>query len=193
MASLLKAQPIGRGFHGLNAIYQFVNADGAVPSTACGQAAVATFLVQAGLLPAELTSLRKVERSHPADLGAGYLGTTPSRVRKALEAYGAKPLQIVESVADVQRRLAGGFPVVCLVQNPGGRLGLPTNGAHWFVLYAYDDDGIFATNSAGKYGWSEFEGMFSSLTTDLAWLTGFNAICATSRPARDAVRNPNIT
>jgi Peptidase_C39 like family len=181
MPDFLTATPPGQGFVGLGSIYQFVNEDGQNPDNVCGQAACATLLTYCGLMRAELATLREIEQNYPPDLFFGKLGTSPLHIQKILEHYGANNLQKANNIDALKQCVSSSFPVICLIQNTGGLFGLK-DGAHWFVVFAYDDDGVFVTN----YGipchlsWSDFKEKWDSPLATMASLD-FKGITNASR------------
>jgi hypothetical protein len=183
MPSILGASPPGQGFAGLASIYQFTNEDGLNPDNVCGLAACATLLAYCGLLRPEIASLREIEANHPPDLFFGKLGTSPLRIQAILEAYGADTIQKVNTVDALTQWVDASWPVICLIQNTGGLFGLK-DGAHWFVAFAYDDDGVFVTNYGDPchLSWSDFEERWDSPLATLASVD-FKGITNASRSA----------
>lgn len=169
MASILMAEPAGSGFAGLNGIYQFVNDDGLIvdPAYVCGQAACATLLAYRRLVASDISSLRSIERNHPPNLFFGRGGTSPSRIQRILAHYGANSLVHVDNKETLKSRIRSFCPVVCLIQNSNNLL----RGAHWFVVFAYNDTGVFVTNySPTHLTWDEFEDKWGALIPDLPFL-----------------------
>jgi hypothetical protein len=182
MPNIIRAQPIGTGFHGLREIYQYTNDDGLDPGTVCGQAASATLLTERGAQRPQLATLREIERTHHPDLFGGRLGTSPWRVEAILRAYGATGLQHIHNEDELKRSVAANNPVVCLIQNVGGLRGLFSSGAHWFVVFAYDEQGVFVTNYGGQVHltWADFRQKWNSMTSWFA-SADFKGITATAR------------
>jgi hypothetical protein len=53
-------------------------------------------------------------------------------------------------------------PVICVIQNQEGYFGLP-NGSHWFVIFAYNDDGLYVSNFSNNFiGWDDFKKQWDS-------------------------------
>jgi hypothetical protein len=160
MAAMLFAN-LGPGFVGHASIFQFVNADGADPATACGQAAIATVLANRGRIPKSTDGLKKIESAYPADVLSGVLGTSAGRVERALTAYGLGHHH-VDGRQALQQALRAGAAAISLIQNTAGLSGIG-DGAHWFVVFGCDINGVHVTN----YGlppfiaWSKFEEMWS--------------------------------
>jgi hypothetical protein len=153
---------VGPGFVGHRSIYQFVNDDGANPATACGQAAIATVLANYGRIRKDISGLRRIEKSHPADMASGALGTSAGRVERALGAYGLG-YSHVDGRQGLEEALGQKRAAIALIQNTAG-LGGVGDGAHWFVVFGCDINGVHATN----YGplrpfidWAKFEEMWS--------------------------------
>jgi hypothetical protein len=185
MPGYLPADPRGDGFAGLPSIYQFTNADGQDPDTVCGLAACATLLAYCGAMPRDLDTLRQIEKSHPADLLFGKWGTSPWRVEEALKHYGAKDLRHVNDEETLKQWVRNLYPVICLIQNTGGLLGL-RDGAHWFVVFAYDDAGVFVTNydTPCLLSWDDFRAKWDSLVSKAAGVI-LKGITNTSRVLTD--------
>jgi Peptidase_C39 like family len=190
MPNIVKAQPIGSGFNGLKQIFQYTNDDGVDPATVCGQAACATLLTYLGAKPA-ITTLQDIEKNHHPDLLGGKFGTSPWRIEGILEAYGATPLKHVSKEEDLKSYVAKEDPVICLIQNEGGIGGLFSGGAHWFVVFAYDDQGVFVTNygSTVHLTWADFRSKWNSTTTWFASVD-FKAITTTARTLVKVVPRP---
>jgi hypothetical protein len=173
MAGTIYAYANTRGFYGLSSIYQYVNADGQNPRTVCGQAASATLLTYCTGRPANLSTLRAIERTHPPDILGGILGTSPRRVQAILVYYGAIGLGTIGNEESLKRLIRGLFPVICLIQNSGGLFGLG-DGAHWLVAFAYNDNGIFVTNYGNVFlSWSAWREKWNS---PLPWTMPFKGI-----------------
>ena len=178
------------GFDGILWLYQYTNNDGQNPGTVCGQAACATLLTYCGKQRANIETLRKIERSHPPDVFWGVFGTSPWRIRAILDHYGAKRLENVSSVDELKRHVGRLCPVICLIQNTEGFGGLP-DGAHWFVVFAYDHIGVFVTNYDSKniavrLRWPEFIDKWDSPVPGVASVE-FKGITNTSRVLPDYV------
>ncbi|HZF56772.1 MAG TPA: C39 family peptidase [Polyangiaceae bacterium] len=189
MAGIVKAEPAGGGFAGLNRIFQFVNEDGRKRETACGQAACATLLTYYRARAGDLSTLRAIEKSHPPDTPFGVLGTTPDGIEKTLKDYGVSSLTHVNDIATLKRRIGANCPVICLIQNTAGLQGL-FGSAHWFVVFAYDDAGVFVTNySPIHLKWDDFWGKWSSPLTKLP-VVSFRGITTTTRDVRDKLTLP---
>jgi hypothetical protein len=172
-------------FRGIQSIYQYTNVDGTDPSTVCGLAACATLLTYCGFQPASIETLRKIEKSHPADLMFGKWGTSPWRIEAILNDYKANATHHLSSIDDLKRYVRMACPVICVIQNTEGVLGLG-DGAHWFVVFAYDDDGVFVTNYDPVHlTWKDFMAKWDSVVPKLANLN-FKGITNTSRIAADA-------
>ena len=77
-------------------------------------------------------------------------------------------------------------PVICLIQNTGGLFGLK-DGAHWFVVFAYDDDGVFVTNygTPCHLSWSDFEDKWGSPLSTVAASVDFKGITYASPAQND--------
>jgi hypothetical protein len=160
MAGMLFTTP-GPGFVGHLSLFQFVNADGADLATACGQAAIATVLANYGRIPKSIAGLQEVEKKYPADVLSGALGTSAGRVERALAGY-----QLGYHHAVGRQGLEGALrrkkAAIALIQNTAG-LGGISDGAHWFVVFGCDTNGVHVTN----YGlppfiaWAKFEEMWS--------------------------------
>jgi hypothetical protein len=161
MAGMLFATP-GPNFVGHQSIYQFVNADGADPGTVCGPAAVATVMANRGKIPKSLAGLQKIEKAYPPDVISGALGTSPNRVLRALKENDIRHRK-VDGQKELEDALRRGAAAIALIQNTAGLAGLG-DGAHWFVIFGCDANGVHVTN----YGfppfiaWAKFEPMWSA-------------------------------
>jgi hypothetical protein len=160
MASMLHTTP-GPKFVGRKSVFQFVNSDGTNPATACGQAALATVLAARRRIPMTIAGLRTVEDKYPADIVSGVWGTSRARVLSALNGFklGHRYAKGRQGLHD---DLVKGKYAIALIQNTAG-LGGIGDGAHWFVVFGCDANGVHVTN----YGtpvipWSDFEGMWSA-------------------------------
>lgn len=166
MAGMLYANP-GKNFVGHNAVYQFVNADGANPGTACGQCAIATVLASRGKLPKAVSSLKTIEKSHPANLMGGEWGTLPGQIEDALDAYKIKRWHATGREGLVSG-LKGKGVAIALIQNTAG-LGGVFGTRHWFVVFGADDKNIHVTNyHTTSIPWREFEGLWSGSITGMS-------------------------
>jgi hypothetical protein len=181
MPNVILATTPGEGFAGLASIYQFTNDDGQNPDIVCGQAACATLLTHCGLTKSEIDTLREIEKNHPPDILFGKWGTSPWRIKAILESFGANNLQEVRTLERLKHWVGKSCPVVCLIQNTGGLFGL-RHGAHWFVVFAYDNDGVFVTNYGNPchLSWSDFQKKWDSPLSRAASLK-FKGITNTSR------------
>ena len=191
MAGITYAFSNTQGFRGLSSIYQFENKDGKNPDNVCGQAACATLLTYCVAASPSMSTLRMIEMSHPADIAGGKFGTSPGRIREILEHYGAPTLDTIGTEGNLKRSLNNLFPVICLVQNKGGVTGL-FSGAHWFVAFAYNDDGIFVTNYRNVFlSWKAWEEMWGSPLSNAAWVVDFKGITCPARvlPSMTAPKN----
>jgi len=190
MAGIVKAEPAGGGFAGLSRLFQFVNEDGRKPETVCGQAACATLLTYYRARAGDLSTLRAIEKSHPPDVLSGHLGTSPDRIERTLKDYGVSSLTEVNDIATLKRRVGANCPVICLIQNTAGLGGL-FGTAHWFVVFAYDDAGVFVTNySPIHLKWDDFSGKWNSPLTKLPFVVSFRGITTTTRDVRDKLTLP---
>lgn len=180
MSGLVYASSSNPGFAGLSSIYQYTNSDGINPKTVCGQAACATLLTYCKYMPAEIDTLRKIEKSHGPDLFGGALGTSPWRIESILKHYGCSARKHVDGLDGIKKYVASWWPVICIIQNTPGLNGL-MDGAHWFVVFAYDDGGVYVTNyHPDTYlTWSDFDKKRGAFFADLASI-GFRAITNTA-------------
>jgi hypothetical protein len=172
---MLYATP-GPNYGGHRSIYQFVNADGADPATACGQAAIATVLANRKRIPQSLAGLQQIEKDYPADVVSGALGTSSGRVKRALKGNGLG-YRMADGRKELESALRSGAAAISLIQNTGG-LGGMGDGAHWFVVFGCDQNGVHVTN----YGfppfvdWARFETMWSAPIPAVDGMGG-RAIC----------------
>lgn len=189
MAGIVRAEPVGGGFAGLRRLFQFLNEDGQKRETVCGQAACATLLTYYRGQVGDLRTLRAIEKSHPPDALFGLLGTSPDEIERTLKDYGVSSLARVNDIATLKRRVAASCPVICLIQNTAGMEGL-FGTAHWFVVFAYDDAGVFVTNySPVHLKWDDFWGKWNSPLTKLP-VVSFRGITTTTRDVRDKLTLP---
>ena len=146
------------GYEGLASIFEYVNDDGKCWRSNCGLAAAATMVTHHQLSPlkADLALMAELERDFPPDIFGGHFGTSRTRVRHILRAYGCR-LEVIASEAALRARLDLGRPVVVMLAVSQGKLfnrfDLP--GGHWMVAYGYDQEFVYLTNW-GKMTWSEF-------------------------------------
>jgi hypothetical protein len=160
MAGMLFANP-GPKFVGHRSLFQFVNADGADPDTVCGQAAVATVLANRRRIPQTVAGLRAIETAFPADVLSGAWGTSAGRIERALSAY-KLGYRYATGRQGLEEALRGMKAAIALIQNSPG-LGGIGNGAHWFVVFGCDANGVHVTNFGLPpfIAWSRFEEMWS--------------------------------
>jgi hypothetical protein len=177
MANWITISAKGDGFAGVKSIFQYVNDDGRDPNNVCGQAACATLLTYCDLLPPHPDSLHKIEDSHPADLLGGKFGTTPWRVAATLSDYGVPTPQPVRTVDDLCEWVGRSCPVICVIQNDPRWFGI-RGGAHWFVVFGFDDAGVYVTNFGDSFmSWDDFEARWSSAVPWLASLMFKGVTC----------------
>lgn len=156
MAGMLVATP-GPKFAGHHSIFQFINADGTDPGTVCGTAAIATVLANRGRIPKAAKELQAIEKSYPADILSGALGTSPSRIKRALTGYKLGYRELTGR-ASLEGAMRTGGAAISLIQNTPG-LGGIGHGAHWFVVFGCDANGVYVTNYSYPpfIPWPEFE------------------------------------
>jgi Peptidase_C39 like family len=189
MPGNIYAPPGNSGSDGCLSIFQYTNDDGVDPGTVCGQAACVTLLTYCGAQSPDIETLRKIEKSHPPDILFGKLGTSPWRIEAILRHYRARSLEYVSTVDELKRHVSRLCPVICLIQNTGGLWGL-SDGAHWFVVFAYDDSGVCVTNYGKVHmSWSDFKERWDSPVSNAADLV-FKGITVTSRILPDRVPLP---
>jgi hypothetical protein len=173
---MLYATP-GPGFVGHLSIFQFVNDDGADKVTACGQAAIATVLANRRRIPKTSIGLQAVEKAYPADVLSGTAGTSPNRVKRALTDKGLDYFCADErkGLEDALRRK---FAAVALIQNSAGLAGMG-DGAHWFVVFGCDINGVHVTNYGASpfISWSTFDELWSSPISVIGGM-GKRVICS---------------
>lgn len=178
MASYRTVTKLGKGFQGVHTIFEYVNEDSKITNM-CGQAACATLLTYLGFRPAITETLTKIVKSHPSDLLGGN-GTAPWGIQGILEDNGAKFHAYPGDANDLKLRVKQMQPVICVIQNTPGFKGLK-DGSHWFVVFAYNDDGVFVSNYPNNFlKWSEFNGLWNSPISNIASIY-FKAITETSR------------
>ncbi|EYF04708.1 Hypothetical protein CAP_4183 [Chondromyces apiculatus DSM 436] len=166
---MIYARTNTRGFAGVSGLYQYTNGDGTNQDTVCGPAACATLLTYCGLARPDIATLRSIERSHPPDLLFGRAGSSPQRVVETLSAYRARRLGTANNIETLRRCVRASCPVICVIQNTGGLFGLG-DGAHWFVVYAYNDAGVFVTNygSSPHLSWDDFRSKWGGIVSNVA-------------------------
>ncbi len=192
MPGIINANASSTGFAGIRSIYQYTNPDGTDPNTVCGLAACSTLLTYCGFMQPRIQTLRTIERSHPADVLGGRFGTSPFRIKEILRHYGATVTREASSFAQIKKHVSAACPVICLIQNTGGITGLG-DGAHWFVVFAYDNNGVYVTNygertnQAEHLKWDDFKKKWNSPLSNAADLISFSAITNISRRVPDFV------
>ena len=151
----------GPAFVGHQSIFQFVNADTLKPAKECGQAAIATVLANYHIIPKSIDGLREVEKAYPPDMFWGVFGTGPDQIRKALKHYHL-PHHRTHGREKLEKVLRGRGTAISLVQNTAGLFGIG-DGAHWFVVFGCDANGVYVTNygSPPFIDWATFEKMWS--------------------------------
>jgi hypothetical protein len=107
-------------------------------------------------MPAKIDTLRQIEKSHRPDLLGGALGTSPWRIEKILKDHGCSSRKHVKGLEEIKKYVASCWPVICIVQNEPGLGGLK-RGAHWFVVFAYDDGGVFVTGRVTRHDGAQHE------------------------------------
>ena len=161
-------------YHGLPDLYEFVNADGGLRRTNCGQAAACTLLNHHAAVPpcadpaAACALMAAVEEAHPPDNLFGYLGTSRRRVERICQAHGIE-LEEVSGEDELRAALAAGRPVALMVELPGRTFWrLTTPVGHWVVAYGYDDRQVFLSN-CGTPGmpWDDFRQAWGGLVPRL--------------------------
>ena len=125
MAEILTVANPGPWFLGHSTIFQFVNADGQNPASACGQAAIATVLANHKKIPMSVAGLRMVEKSHPADIISGVLGTSPAQIRRALKDYNLD-YRYVDGQKGLKDAIRRRRVAIVLIQKTPGCVGLGT-------------------------------------------------------------------
>lgn len=176
MAGILTATSPGPGFLGHRSIFQFVNTDGTDPATVCGQAAIATALANRGRVEKSIAGLRKVEQAYPADVLSGVAGTSAGKVLRALTEENVKHYQ-ANGRKGLEEALRRKWAGIALIQNTAGLLKVG-DGAHWFVVFASDSNGVYVTNFDNPpfINWSKFEDMWSGPIPTLGGM-GERVIC----------------
>src|SRR6266849_555593 len=105
-------------YHGLNEIFEFVNADGRFTKFNCGQAAACTFLTHHGKLKPITETMPEVEHYYPpANLG-GWLGTSRRRVEQVCRGVGV-PTEEIAGEAELRLTLEQSRPVIVMLGVPG--------------------------------------------------------------------------
>jgi hypothetical protein len=176
MAGRLVITP-GPKFVGNKVIWQFVNKDAADPDHACGPAAVATILAGYHKILPTIEALRSFEKDYPADFFNGALGTSPGRIRRALSEYNVYH-ETIEGRVELADALCGGGAAISLVQNKPGLRGMG-EGAHWFVVFGCDVNGVYVTNwdISPFIEWATFEQLWSAPIPTAAGLRGRVIYC----------------
>lgn len=155
-----KDQP---GFCGLEGIFEFINGDGTLWRTNCGQAAAATLLMQQGRLaggdqPA-CDIMNTLEKSFPPDQFFGLFGTGRTQVERICQRHGLR-LHEIRGEDQLRAYLSRRRPVIVMLGVSAGRLwnrfDLP--GGHWMVAYACDDKYVYLSNcDGGRMTWADFQ------------------------------------
>ena len=150
-------------YRGLPSLYEFINSDGGLRRTNCGQAAACTLLMHhAGLPPAADPEaacglMCAIEEAHPPDNLFGWFGTSRRRVERICQAHGIT-LDEVAGEDELRAALTAGRPVAVMLQLPGPKLWRVTAPVgHWVVAYGFDDRQVFVSNfvSTGMT-WNDF-------------------------------------
>ena len=160
-------------YHGLPALYEFVNADGGRTRFNCGQAAACTLLTHCEAVPATDSEaacalMAAIEEAHPPDNLGGWFGTSRRRVERICQSHGIV-LDEVHGEDGLRPALAAGRPVAVMVELPGPKVWkwqVPVG--HWMVVYGYDDGQVFLSNyhSPGM-PWEEFRRAWGGLVPRL--------------------------
>jgi hypothetical protein len=162
MPGMLYANP-GPSFVGHTSIFQFSNSDGADPDTACGQAAIATVLANRGKIPKSIVGLQQIEKAYPGDFLSGAWGTSVGRVESAMAEYNLGHHHVARRKG-LEEALRLKHAAIVLIQNSPGLGALFREGAHWFVVFGGDTNGVHVTNYPKIFlSWSEFEVKWSGI------------------------------
>ena len=162
-------------YQGLPSLYEFINGDGSLRKTNCGQAAACTLLVHHAAVPAcaDLETARAlmagIEDAHPPDNLFGYFGTSRRRVERICLTHGIT-LEEVSGEDELRAALTAGRPVAVMVQLPGPSFWRFTAPAgHWMVAYGFDDRQVFLSNNGGIPGmpWDEFRRAWNGIVPRL--------------------------
>jgi hypothetical protein len=160
-------------YHGLPALYEFVNADGELRRFNCGQAAACTLLTQCQATAATdpeaaCTLMAAIEEAHPPDNLGGWFGTSRRRVERICHSRGIE-LDEVHGEDELRTALSVGRPVAMMVELPGKRFWkwqLPVG--HWMVAYGFDDRQLFLSNCGSPgMAWDEFRRAWAGLVPRL--------------------------
>lgn len=181
MAKWVKPEDFGPGYKGATDIFEFVNEDGQLQATNCGQAAAATLLTWYGKLSGsklEGNAMSHLERHFPPDNLFGWLGTSRRRVVQACKAGGLR-VRPLHGEARLRTCLDAGRPVLVMLGVSAGtfwRWDLP--GGHWMVAYGYDAAHVYLTNWWGRMSWDEFRAGWNGLVPRLIGMrnTGLAAV-----------------
>lgn len=160
-------------YRGLSSLYEFINADGTLRKTNCGQAAACTLLAHHGAATAAdpeaaCALMAAVESAHPPDNLFGWLGTSRRRVERICLAHGIE-LDEVNGEDELKAAIAAGRPVAVMLELPGRKVWrITTPVGHWMVAYGYDDRQVFLSN-CGSTGmaWEEFRRAWGGLVPRL--------------------------
>jgi hypothetical protein len=148
----------GPEYRGLDAIFEYVNEDGALGRRNCGQAAAATLLTARGVWPAgTMAVMERLERRFPPDNLGGRWGTSRRCLEHLARAYGVPLREIVGEEALCQELDRRNPVLLMLGVSPRTFCRVPLPGGHWTVAYGYDREHVYLTNwHGGKIAWPEF-------------------------------------
>ncbi len=172
MANFIEPEKTFSGaYQGLERIFQYTNADGALVRYNCGQAAAATYLTFREIFPASaedaLEVMQQIETDNPPDNLGGWFGTS----RRCIERIGRRhstPLDEIEGEVELRSWLSRREPVIVMLGVAGLRLlnRIAVPAGHWSVAYGFDEKHIYLTNH-GKLTWQEFRRGWNSLVPRL--------------------------
>lgn len=161
--TILPDGAVPESYQGLPSLYEFINSDGTLRKTNCGQAAACTLLVHHAAIPpcadpeAACALMAAIEEAHPPDNLFGWLGTSRRRVERICQAHGIE-LDELHGEDELRTAVAAGRPVAVMVELPGPsfwRFTAPVG--HWMVAYGYDDRQVFLSNcNSPSMAWDDF-------------------------------------
>ena len=151
-------------YRGLEWIFEYTNADGALSTWNCGQAAAATFLTHHGAMDSvqAASNMAWLEAHLPPDQLAGWFGTGRRRLERIMRSFNLDLIE-VEGVEGIRRELDANNPVILMLgMSHGNFLGVNLPGGHWMVAYGYDARTVHLTNG-WPMTWHEIEAGWRSI------------------------------
>jgi hypothetical protein len=157
----------GQGLQGLTSMFQYVNGDGTLQETNCGQAAAATILTHYGIFEKKTErpnpNMTLLEDRYPPDVLFGVCGTSKTRMRQMLNENRLSLLHI-KGETQLKNCIRNYSPVVVMLGISQVICGMTVPGGHWMVAYAYDNEYVYLTNY-GQMSWGDFKRDWDSVVS----------------------------